>query len=263
MTWPEQEPLVVADWGVRPLPGEVLYVDHHAAPEPVSGTVLHGSDTGDGATSLLAWRLLGSPEKRAWLAAVGVAGDLGERGLRASGLRVDSIARVRRLATLVTAPSRLRSGPVAVAYAMLAEASGAEAALADRRVEALEAARAEAARWRSEAMRVGPKVGPEAALITLDVPAKVHSQVATAWMRRLAPRVVVAANRGWRTGRVSFAVRCAERERDLRAWLAGVFTPAPGSGDYARGHAQATGGNLVPDEFERFAAAVLAAPASA
>jgi single-stranded-DNA-specific exonuclease len=263
VAWPDGEPLVVADWGVRPLATDVLYVDHHAAPEPVSGTVLHGSSTGDDATSLLAWRLLGCPPERAWLAAVGVAGDLGERGLRAARLPVAAPAQVRRLATLATAPSRLRGGPVAVAYDILAEAESMEAALADARIDALEAARTEAARWRTEAMRVGPKVGSGAALITLDVPAKVHSQVATAWMRRLAPRVVVAANRGWRPGRVSFAVRCAQRGRDLRAWLLRVFVPAPGSGDYARGHAQATGGNLVPEEFERFAAAVLAAPDSA
>jgi hypothetical protein len=36
--------------------------------------------------------------------------------------------------------------------------------------------------------------------------------------------------------------------------------PLPDPGDYARGHARATGGSLVPEAYERFAAAVLAAP---
>jgi hypothetical protein len=107
--------------------------------------------------------------------------------------------------------------------------------------------------------KVAPRVGPGAALIELDVPARVHSQVASAWARRLGPRPVVVANRGWRPHRVSFAVRSADR-RDLRAWLRSVFAPPPGAGDYARGHARATGGSLVPEAYERFAAAVLAAP---
>lgn len=108
-------------------------------------------------------------------------------------------------------------------------------------------------------MRVAPQVGAAAALIRLDVPAKVHSQVAVAWTRRLAGRVVVAANAGWRTGKISFAVRSAE-PIDLRAWLNDVYEPPPGSGDYARGHTHATGGSLTPDAFESFAAALLAAP---
>lgn len=56
--------------------------------------------------------------------------------------------------------------------------------------------------------------------------------------------------------RVSFAVRSADG-RDLRAWLRAVHQPHPGSGDYARGHARASGGSLVPEAFEAFAAAVL------
>ena len=85
---------------------------------------------------------------------------------------------------------------------------------------------------------------------------KVHSQVAVAWARRLAGRVVVAANAGWRADKISFAVRSAE-PIDLRTWLRNVYEPPPGSGDYARGHARATGGSLTPDAFEGFAAAVL------
>jgi single-stranded-DNA-specific exonuclease len=251
-------PLVIADWGVRPLDtaAPVLYVDHHAEPEPVTAPVVHGDTTGDGSTSMVAWRLLGMPDRHAWLAGLGLVGDLGEPALRHAAVNAGPATPLRRLAGLVSAPGRLRDGPVDVAYAVLTDAASSADALADERISQLAQARDAVAGYRRDAMRVAPRVGPHAALVVLDLPARVHSQVATAWMRRLAPRVVIAANRGWRPGRVSFAVRSAVA-RDLRAWLRSVFTPAPGSGDYARGHVQATGGALVPESFDAFAAAVL------
>lgn len=256
-------PAIVADWGVRPVegPSTVLYVDHHAEPEPVDGVVLHADATGDPSTSVLAWRLLGCPEPAAWLAALGAVGDLGERALQAPGVpRAGSLSALRRLAALVTAPSRVRDGPVADALAVLLAADGPAAALADPRTARLDAARREAQAHRAAAVRVAPSVGPAAALIRLDVPVRVHGQVASAWVRRLAPRVVIVANAGWRPDRVSFAARC-HCDLDLRAWLRAVYSPPEGSGDYARGHARATGGSLVPEAFEAFAEAVLAAPA--
>jgi single-stranded-DNA-specific exonuclease len=84
----------------------------------------------------------------------------------------------------------------------------------------------------------------------------VHPLVATAWSRRLAPRVVIAANDGWRAGLVSFAVRSHDG-RDLRRWLLDRFRPPAGAGDYARGHPRATGGALVSDAFDAFTEAVL------
>ena len=107
------------------------------------------------------------------------------------------------------------------------------------------------------AMRTAPRTGASAALIEINAPARVHAQVAIAWARRLKPLVVVVANRGWRERTISFAVRSAER-RDLRAWLRSLYQPPPGSGDYGRGHARATGGSLEPAAYEQFAAAVLA-----
>jgi hypothetical protein len=251
-------PLVVADQGVRPVAtrAPVLYVDHHAGPEAVDAAVVW--DEAAGATSLLAWRLLGEPADGTWLAALGLVGDLGERAVRDSGLRPGPVAPLRRLATLCSAAGRLRDGPLPEAFALLTAAGDAASALAAPEAAALEDARGEVERLRRAAARVAPRVGRAAALIELDVGARVHSQVASAWARRLAPRPVVVANRGWRPHRVSFAVRSADR-RDLRAWLRELHRPAPGTGDYARGHARATGGSLVPEAYERFAAAVLAA----
>jgi single-stranded-DNA-specific exonuclease len=252
---------VIVDWGVRPVASRVpsLYVDHHADPETVDGVVVHADQTGDRSTSLLAWRLLDGPEELVWLAAVGAVGDVGESALRQAELATaGSPSVLRRLAALTSAPGRLRDGPVEIAFHVLAAAATAEAALADPRVRRLQQAREAVDRLRRAAMRVPPEVGEAAALIRLDVPARVHSQVASAWTRRLAPRVVVAANAGWRPGRVSFSVRSAE-PLDLRAWLRDIYEPPPGSGDYGRGHARATGGSLIPEAFEAFTVAALTA----
>ena len=250
---------VLADWGVRPVEGTraALYVDHHAEPEPVAGTVVHG--TGAGATtSTLAWELLNRPEEGEWLAALGVVGDLGGDALKSrsdlGGGR--STSALRRLASLVTAPGRMREGHVADGFAVLAESTDERSALEHPRIGALERALERVGDSRARAIGTAPAVGPEAALIRFSEPARVHPLVAVAWARLLAPRVVVAANDGWRDGRVAFAVRSADG-RDLRAWLRDRYTPPAGAGDYGRGHARATGGALEPEAFEAFAAAIL------
>jgi single-stranded-DNA-specific exonuclease len=225
---------IVADWGVRPVegPSEVLYVDHHAGPEPVPGTVVLPPAGRESSTSLVAWKLLGQPATGAWLAALGAVGDLGVEALKRREVPpVGSARALGKLAALVTAPGRLRDGPVSIAAEILASAGDEYEATRDPRMS-------------------------DAALIRFSAPARVHPLVAAAWSRRLAPRVVIAANDGWREGKVSFAVRCAA-DRDLRAWLLARWTPPPGSGDYARGHRRATGGSLVPEAFELFSAAVL------
>lgn len=261
---PAERPIVLADWGVRNLESnhDLLYVDHHAEPERVEGTVLHADSTGDKTTSALAWRLVGEPPGRAWLAALGVIGDLGTGALGSAGLpRVPGKQGLRRLTTLVSAAGRLRGGPLPEAYDVLAGSGGPDEALSRAEVKTLDVARLEVEAHRRAALRIAPRVGPLAALIELDVPARVHSQVAATWMRRLAPRIVVVANRGWRTDRVSFSVRSA-KPIDLRRWLREIYAPPDGAGDYARGHCRATGGSLRPDAFEQFARYVLdASPA--
>jgi single-stranded-DNA-specific exonuclease len=189
---------------------------------------------------------------------LGAVGDFGDaafrRGLSAPKSRSD----VKRLATLVTAAGRVRNGPVSEAFDLLARVGDEREALAHPVCARLEEAWARTAAARARAMRTAPTVGPEAALIRFWEPARVHPLVATAWMRRLAPRVVIAANDGWRDGLVSFAVRSADG-RDLRRCLLARYRPPAGAGDYARGHPKATGGALMPEPFDAFAEAALAA----
>jgi single-stranded-DNA-specific exonuclease len=245
--------VAVLDWGVRELCRPGILVDHHA-PEWSPGreqTVVSGyGEQPEPSTSTLVRRLVS--EQPAWLAALGAFGDLGAAGLdlpEASGARRGAI---RRLAPLVNAPRRAPDGPVRVALELLVEHDTAEAALADPRIEQLEAARQA---WRGafeRAVRTAPVVGDGAALIRFSSPFQVHPLVATAWSRRLAPRVVVAANDGYLPGRVNFAVRGGHG--DLRALLRDAL-PGVG-GEFAHGHDRATGGSLAPGDFERLTVAL-------
>jgi single-stranded-DNA-specific exonuclease len=58
---------------------------------------------------------------------------------------------------------------------------------------------------------------------------------------------VIAANDGYLSGRVNFSVRggAGDLTRVLRAALPDAH------GEYAHGHPRATGGSLVPDDFEQ------------
>lgn len=258
--WSEPLPggtLAVLDWGVRALDRPALFVDHHA-PEParlrrdqlvVSG---HG-ETPRTSTAALVRRIV--PEAPAWLAAVGAVGDLGAAGFLLP--ECEGVARtlVRRLVPLVNAPRRLPDGPVLEALAVLVDAEGPAAALADPRTALLEEAKREWLDAYHAALRVPPAVHDGVAVIRLSSPYQVHPVVATTWARRLGPRVVLAANDGYLPGRVNFAVRGGEG--DLRAALRRALPD--GEGEFAHGHDRATGGSLDPRDFERLLAGLAVA----
>ncbi|MDQ3867397.1 MAG: phosphoesterase, partial [Actinomycetota bacterium] len=151
----------------------------------------------------------------------------------------------RTLVPLVNAPRRVPDGRVRDALALLVEHDDLRAALADPRVAKLALAKE---RWTGAyraVMRTAPVVGPDVALLRFSTPFQVHPLVATAWSRRLAPRLVVAANDGYLPGRVNFAVRGARG--DLRRLLREALPEA--DGEFAHGHARATGGSLEPALF--------------
>jgi single-stranded-DNA-specific exonuclease len=240
--------VALLDWGIRRLDRPALFVDHHAPEaEPGPGAVvLSGYGlTPAVSTSVLMRRI--APEEPAWLAAVGAYGDLGAAGLRLPECAGAPRAAVRRLTALVNAPRRVPGGPVREALVLLVESPTAEDALRDPRSEVLVRCNDE---WRGalkEAMRTAPVVRNGAALIRLRSPYQIHPVVATAWERRLAPRVVVAANEGYVDGRVNFAVRGGNG--DLREALKAALPDA--TGEYAHGHDRATGGSVDPETFER------------
>ena len=239
--------VAVLDWGVRPLHRPGILVDHHAPEaEPRSGQIVvsgYGEQPAT-TTAALVRRLL--PETPAWVAAVGVVGDLANEGFSLPETAGAPRGAVRRLVPLINAPRRLPDGPVRDALALLVESASAGEALHDPRIKLLEEARAE---WRSEFARVrrtAPSVGRAIAVIRFTSPAQVHPLVATQWERRLAPRPVIAANDGYLPGRVNFSIRGGTG--DLRRLLRDALPEA--EGEFAHGHDRATGGSLRPEEFE-------------
>lgn len=240
--------VAVLDWGVRPLARPGLLVDHHA---PESGArddqlVVSGyGERPETTTAALVRRLV--PEVPSWLAAVGAAGDLGDAAFELPECAGAPRTAVRRLVPLVNAPRRLPDGPVGVALALLVESVSPAAALADARIRLLDDARCS---WRAELDRVrrtAPRVSGGVALIRFSSSAQVHPLIAAQWQRRLAPRVVIAANDGYLPDRVNFAVRGGSG--DLRLLLREALPDV--AGEFAHGHDRATGGSLAPEDFER------------
>lgn len=247
-------PLAVLDWGVRRLDRPGLIVDHHVpeVDDAGPGTVVISSfgERPEVPTAALMRRLV--PEAASWLAAVGAVGDVGDAAFAlpecaeaGAGGRKTAI---RKLAALVNAPRRVPDGPVRTALALLVEHDDPRHALRDPRVGELEAAKAA---WRAEfdrVVRTPPQfVGDRVALLRFASPAQVHPVVATAWSRRLAPRIVLAANDGYLApGVVNFAVRGGDG--DLRALLRSALPEE--RGEFAHGHPRATGGSLQAPVFE-------------
>jgi single-stranded-DNA-specific exonuclease len=245
--------LAILDWGIRDLARPAVFVDHHvpeAAPRDDQVVVTSYGEQPEIPTAALMRRVL--PDAPPWLAAVGAVGDLGPGALALDECHGAPRAAVRRLAGLVNAPRRCPRGPVRTALALLVEHHDPADALLDPRVTELEEAKR---MWKAEfdrAVRRQPAVTGDAALVRFASPCQVHPLVATTWARRLAPRVVIAANDGYVDGRVNFAVRggTSSLPAFLRAALPDV------EGEFAHGHDHASGGSLPPEDFERLLGAL-------
>jgi single-stranded-DNA-specific exonuclease len=241
-------PLAVLDWGMRALARPALIVDHHmpeVAPRDDQVFVSGYGETPEVPTAALMRRI--EPDQPAWVAAVGASGDLGPAAFALRECAGAPRTSVRRLATLVNAPRRLPDGPVREALALLVDHDTPADALLDPRTELLEEAKRA---WRAEfdrVVRTAPKVAGDVAVIRFSSPAQVHPLVAQTWSRRLAPRMVLAANDDYLPGMVNFSVRGGEGSllQRLRAALPDA------TGEFAHGHDQATGGSLTPEDFER------------
>ena len=251
-------PLALLDWTMRPLDRPALLVGHdapEAGPRADQVFVTGYGEAPGTATAALLRRIV--PDAPAWLAAVGAVSALGDRGLELPEADERRVGAVRRLASLVNAARRVPDGPVRTALAVLVESEDVRAALEDERLAELEEAKRAC---RSELDRVKgaePVVGETVALVRISSPLQMHPLVARTWARRLAPRLVVAANDAYLPGRVAFSMRGGAGAvlAQLRAAL-----PERLAGQVA-GDDRAAGGVLEPEDFER-AVAALGLPAA-
>ncbi len=251
----------VLDQGIRHLDRPMLIVDHHAPEaEPLASQVYVGPRDGENegvSTSVLMRRIV--PETPPWLAAVGAAGDYGDAGLKQPegvGDGPDKVVKthVKKLVSLVNAPRRTpRIEPVRTALALLVEAESPKAALADGRIAELQACKDEYRAAFDVMMKTAPRVSNEVALIRFSSPYQIHPLIAQTWLRRLSPKVVIAANDDYLPGMTNFACRGGPDDLDLRQFLKDKLPDA--TGEFAHGHRKATGGSLPPEHFDRLLAA--------
>lgn len=259
--------MIIADLGVAPevprpdLP--TILIDHHVPsglPEGVA--ILTGvHDTPIPTSSLLAYRCAeaaGVADGLLWLAAIGLIGDLAENDgfPEMEAARKLGITALRKAAALVNAPRRTASGDASAALALLLKADGPKAVLSGEHPEtaALLEAKEEVKRELDAARKIGPKVGPEVALILFSSPTQIHPLVAQAWRTRIKDKIVIAANSGYREGYVHFAARTGA-DRDLLAFLA-EHRPPGATEQYGNGHRLASGGALTFDDWNHFVASL-------
>ena len=251
-------PVAVLDQGVRDVPYPAVFVDHHApemTPErfqTTTRTVVSGFGEDFVSTAVLMARLFPEPRHR-WLAAVGVAGDYGDSGLKLAECAGVVKSHIKKLVPLVNAPRRVPGqDAVRTALAILIEHDSPKAALADRRIAVLEAAKKQ---WRGAfeaAVKTAPRVVGDVALIRFTSDCQVHPLVAQTWMSRLAPKAVIAANTDYVPGFINFACRGGPPGADLRDLLKHALPDAVRPGvEFAHGHPQATGGSLPAADFDR------------
>lgn len=263
--------IVVTDLGVQAgtiLPGvPTILVDHHvprSMPGKAEAAVISGhADAPIPTSSLLAYACassLGEADDLAWLAGIGLVGDLGERGASADFpdvmapiKKTHTAKALREVVSLVNAPRRSASGDAGPALRLLLRAAGPADILsaADPDAEALHDARAEVKAALDAARTVAPLFAGLVALIRADSPCQIHPLVAQSWTHRLRRQVVIGANAGFRSGYVHFAARSATVP-DLIAFLQ-ERAPELGADDqFAQGHRRATGGQVRVETWNRF-----------
>ena len=247
--------------GIRWRSAPTIIVDHHVAASPPDvEAFVHDEDAVS--TSMLVLDLL-TPiaplEDRSWLAAIGAFGDRGDDA-RELPVVEEAVARygstsLRDVVALVNASGRAGAPSPEAALEALREADGPRTISHGGSAAArhLIAMRAEVAEASKRARRVAPRVRGKWAIIELDEPCRVHGVVASAWARRLAPRIVLVANKGYVKGRVHISVRSHE-DVDLRAAMRALLPDE--NGDYAAGHKRATGAIVDVPTYERLLAAI-------
>ena len=246
----------ILDQGIRAFDGPALFVDHHAPEaEPRADQIYvggHGEPAGV-STSVLMRRVV--PDAPPWLAAVGACGDYGDEGLKREECLPVVKSHVKKLVPLVNAPRRGPDlEPVRTALAILMENDSPKACLNDARIGELHAAKAAYRGAFEAAVKTAPRVAGEVAVIRFSSPYQIHPLIAQTWLRRLEPKVMIAANDDYLPGMVNFAARGGPANLDLRQFLKDALPDA--TGEFAHGHDKATGGSLSHEDFARLMAAL-------
>ena len=212
----------------------------------------------------LAWELLAplgieagvALDDLAWIAAVGVISDLGEKAPwpPLADVRKRYTAKwLKEAVVLTNAARRAPAFDVETPLALLMTADQPRAVAEDdaHGADRLRGYRAEVNAALVEARRAAPSFGREPwAMVRLDSRCQIHPLLAQQWRGRLPRHAVIAANTGYLDDAVAFSARTARADLDLPALLRAAL-PDSTSERFGHGHDAASGGHLAPAEFAR------------
>lgn len=256
--------LIVMDTGSRPLPivpgVTSMVIDHHR-PEGVPPVDLFLTSFGvepEATAALLTHEIckdmvhVGGLD---WLAAIGVAGDLGVGAnieVLKAARKLYGVSAIKEATALINAARRAPAHDVATAFDALTTAASpldiAEGAVSQ--VALLRQYREQVNSELRRARRTAPVIKEQWALLQFSSPALVHSIAAVSWTRRLADNIVIAANYGYTEGNVHFSLRSA-KDINLIDELRRVREVRPDA-EFGHGHPRATGGILPIGDFQEF-----------
>lgn len=248
--------LIVADLGSReePILPDVptILIDHHRPTgAPPNAVLLTGYELDPVPTSGLLAYWLTSASDLEWVASISILSDLGDKAPFAElehARKQFGSTRLRDATSLLNAPRRTGSGDAAGALRLLLQSESPSDLL---EAEELRLAKAEVAEALESARRAAPKIAGPVALLRMHTSCQVHPLIAQMWRARLRKNIVLAANSGYLTGRVNFAMRTANGT-NLLDFLA-KHRPANAGEEYGRGHDGASGGSLAFDDWNEFA----------
>jgi single-stranded DNA-specific DHH superfamily exonuclease len=238
-----------------------LVVDHHDAPRTVSLRCLPEWPSGDTDTDRRADDLAPAVSRfadlsdAAWYMAVGVIGDL---GLNAPFDELTGAKKqfgqkhLTETVALVNAAKRSGAHDTALSLQALLAASApreiASGLVAE--YDQLAEYRQEVQRERLRIGKTAPRFAGDWALLRFSSPCQLHGPFAASWVGRLPKFIVISANEGYTPGNVHFSVRTRRPGENLLLRLR-AFREELGMPELGQGHAEATGGVLPIETFER------------
>ena len=194
-----------------------------------------------------------------WVAAVGTFSDLGEKApfdIIASSKKRYTAKYLKEATALVNAARRAAEyAPEIAARAMLEhESPRALVEADDDDARWLRDARAEIKSAMEEAKKAAPKFAGNVALIRINSRCQIHPLIAQIWRGRLPKFVVIAANEGYRPGRINFSARSGPQSTVGALALLKSSDIAEGEGNFGHGHDMASGGSLPVESWNELLA---------
>jgi len=297
--------MIVVDQGSRASPPlvetdtKVLIIDHHQSDSfPKRATVVNACNHHPVATSSLLTYTICSPlhpdvmPKTAWLAVLGIFGDLGVQAMRANlappypeelllAKKIYRTTHLSNLVALINAPRRTPECNTADAWKLLQHTPDTDPPPTPKRIldgevnkELLEKLQDARARVKAEIQRCAhtpPTFSKDkrVAVVYIESRYQVHGVIATRWARSLQSNdleVVIAANGGYVDGKVNFSCRVVRERRVAEGEEEGVniiemlkeyagkdpWVRDNVGADFANGHKEATGGSVRRDVWEAF-----------